>query len=862
MILRSVPPLRVPTHPGIRPSQQRNSQPTVAGNRPRGTIGRRFHSRAALQQIAWLLLVLVPLPTAWAQDSSKPPSFGQAAGRLGGGRYAPGEWGVVGFEIVNPGTEPVEMVAGMFFKSQPNLQFGRRVWVPADSRRRSWYPVWVPEDLEVEKSTLEAVTFLINDTDGQNERLRSRDGEFIASTLLPLKKLPISLLIGKVSPGAEAYEALIAVRVMRGMDRVTQELVGGQLPPTPEGLASVDHILLADDTIRTDTSTVETIRRWLLAGGHMWIMLDQIDPATVQAVLGDAFDTTVIDRVQLHTTQIKETRDLPNMEGDPEPNEFEQPVTLVRTIPGSVDVVYQQDEWPAAFWQKYGKGRVLFTTLSAPAWVRPRIPTDPTPFDPGHNTKMFPREPLQALGVEFMELHHKPLDTTELFEPYLNEHIGYSITERWIVITMLFGFAGLILVIGWVLQRKQSLGQLAWITPLLAIVVAGGFAGMGAAKQRAVPATLAVAGFAELASGSPDIQYDGVIATYHQSGTSEIIGLDGGGIYLPDRQGMEGEVVRLLWRDVDRADWDPLQIPLGVRTAEFSRAEQMSVPTSARAQLGPNGVEGRFVSGDLENVGDLLIVTPTRGLLHVSLDDEGRFQSGSDQIVSGDSYVSGVVLTDEQRRRQAVFARLFSSPELIVNEPTLVGWSDPRKSGFRFPETTRETGGLLFRMPLNLDPTPPGSQVLIPAPFLSYRLAMSPDGEISSSIYDRNNRQWLESKRSAQMYLHFALPPQTLPLKVQSARLTLRIDASERPVEFIGFDNQQRVTMGSLDGPVGRYETQLEPADILKVNADGKIIIGILVGNHAEQAAGNETNWKMESVELELTGIREGPPDF
>ena len=789
-----------------------------------------------------------------AQETEPRPRYSTAVGRIGAGRYAPGEWGAVSFEILNPTSEPVELVAGLYFDREPNLQFGRKVWIPPMSKRMSWYPIYVPETTDISRNSVVAMTFMLDVTDGKNEWIRARDGEVFDSAMLPLKTEPVTVVVADRDGENPTLEMVISARVARNVDRKVTQLFDAQLPGESEALKSIEHLVLASNWVKDEPATLDAIRRYVQGGGQLWIMLDQVEPETVELLLGDAFQTTVLDTIPLVETQIVVANDDQTLQSDSEPRTFEEPVPLVRTIPHGVDVAFKQGEWPAAMWQKYGAGQILYTTLGPRAWMRPRTPTDPQPSDPNRSASFFALNPVRGLTTRLMDRNRKAMDTDELFDTYIEEHIGYSIVGKRTVLGLLFGFCGLLLIVGLVLSRREKMESLAWLTPLISLSVAGVFAFLGLTSQKAVPPTLAVAEYAELSPGSPDITFRGRMASFQHATTKETIGISGGGLFMPDRSGLETEPIRLLWQDYDEASWDPLALPTGMRTATHGNSERLPSPVFLESQFGENGLDGKLTVKGIDNVSDLVLALPNLGSLRVTLAEDGSFTSGTQDILAPGEFVSGTVLSDEQRRRQEVYRKLFGDENPPIKAPTLFAWADPLKDDLVFPEVERVTGGLLMSIPLQISPTPPQQPVTIPPPFITFRSTAGPNGEIAAAVYDRQSNEWLESKNRSKGYFRFSIPKEVQPLKVESATLTVEIDASSRPLDVYGFQDGKNVELGHLDGPVGRFEIPLDNPDVLQIDDEGGILLGVFVGEHEEAASGGATNWQYKNLMLEVKG--------
>src|SRR5690606_34415786 len=101
------------------------------------------------------------------------------------------------------------------------------------------------------------------------------------------------------------------------------------LPIDPACLAVIDVLVVSSDSLAAHPGGVALVRDWVLAGGRLWIMLDQVQPDTVAVLLGDAFATTVVDHVRLTRLSLHNAR-LAGNQQSPEELELEEPVELAR----------------------------------------------------------------------------------------------------------------------------------------------------------------------------------------------------------------------------------------------------------------------------------------------------------------------------------------------------------------------------------------------------------------------------------------------------------------------------------------------------------------------------------------------------
>src|SRR4051812_14861719 len=101
-----------------------------------------------MQPAAWLKPICLAALGSWslsATGAEFAPRRTSTDLPAGMGVLVPGRWGTVGVQVANPGDAAVEVLSSHFFPGAADVQFGRRLWVPARARRLASYPVRVPE---------------------------------------------------------------------------------------------------------------------------------------------------------------------------------------------------------------------------------------------------------------------------------------------------------------------------------------------------------------------------------------------------------------------------------------------------------------------------------------------------------------------------------------------------------------------------------------------------------------------------------------------------------------------------------------------------------------------------------------------
>ena len=820
--------------------------------------------KLARELLAAMVVAVCALPCEALSEEHPPPRYTSFDASAGIHQYLPGNWAMISVGAVNFAEEPTEVLSAMFFEGHPNVQYGRTLWIPARARRNSWYPIRLPENIPAEKKRATLKSLLMERSAGKEGlMIESPSGRvFHDGMLAVIHERPTTAVIADEEDDDEPRDAVAALRQSGGLDIRAPNLRGRPMPPGPETLEALDLLVLSSDRIDVEAAGLKAMRRWLHNGGRMWIMLDQVQPATVSKVLGDAFRCHVVDRVELTEIQVEEVRNGEKIAVG-QRREFEDPVEMVRVVGPTVKPTHLVNGWPASFWQPAGSGLVLFTTLGPRGWYRQRLSTDPRPKDPLKRSTFVATEPLRELGAgsRFGLLRQRAAPTLEPeeFHQLVTEQIGYRIVDRRTVIFVLGGFCLVLLVSGLLLVQVGKLEYLGWIGPTLAVVATVALVSVGRASKTAVPDTVAAAQLVEVTPGLDDVRVSGMMAIYNQGKSTARLGVRSGGVFYLDMAGMGGAMRRMLWTDMDRWHWEHLTLPSGVRTAPFTYATEMDQPVAARATFGPEGITGRLSAGEFGDVRDAVIATHAKRGLAVRLGHQGSFAAGPGDVLAAGQFIGGAVLSDQQSRQQQVYRQLLQGG--IFNKypprPTLLAWASPLDTRFTFAAGAQRTGEALIAVPLVFDRPAPDTEVVIPAPLLPYRTVPIADQVAGSMAYDYLEGKWLGPLAAgAKTMLRFECPAEILPLRVQRAKLSVAINAPSRELEIAGLLGDRIVTLASHQSPVGVMQFDIRRTDVLQPDSGGGILLGVNVGDLEGEGMDStiKAGWKIDEVRLEITG--------
>ena len=794
----------------------------------------------------------------------------------GTGIYRPEQWGLINIGMRNPQDHEVDVLATTYFVGDPNLQYGRRVWLPPRSRRVTWHPIRMPRLEQPGQKIFDLRSMVVSGSSGSESMATNEFGSMqFDQGLLVGHDEPVTAMIVDVATGgqpgkklATPQDLLLTARFDRGL-RYNVTLFGDPLlPASEEVLATLDHLLVASDRIKPDAAGIAAIRRWVAAGGHLWIQAEAVSPELLASLLGDDGAISEVDRVDLTSIHIES---VPWAVG---PIEFdrvlEYPAPFVRVIAEDVNVEFLVNGWPAAFWKSFGEGRILVTTLGSDAWLVPRKPTDPVSAGGKEfATEFVPSPALSQLAFSFFTPRTPPPVSREIAEEHVRQLIGYAIPSRTLVLGTLGGFTALILLTAIALARRGRLEVMGLVLPGLALASAGVLLGAGWASKSTVPGSSAIIQVVQAVPGSQDVRTSGLAGVYARE-TSEFkfAGRQGGWL-SPDMDGLEGTTRRMVWTDLDHYQWEHLPMVPGLRMAAFQTAGRAEEPVEAVARFDATGVTGKLSLPAGLNPGDGLIAT-SRGRMGVDLKADGDFVASADSVLEAGEFLSARVLSDEQQRRNRILAEMLTPVvgTTHTQEPILLVWTKPWEVGLSVAEAKDCVGSALVSIPIRWERPPEGSNITIPAPFLSFREVEGPDKLAPSGLYDYRTSRWSERSGPAAGWLGFTIPNGLLPLTIKSATMTFKVLGPIGRLEISTVENLRRKSLKVWDAPVGTLTYQITDPQALKLDSRGRLLLRIDAGQRPSNdfagpvdpknkprlgAADPLSYWQFEDVSLQLT---------
>lgn len=820
-----------------------------------------------MRRSVWLLVGLIVgwmANLSWAQSEPSTLRLTVARATAGGIHvYAPEKWGLLHINVTNSGSEPRDVTVATYFDTEPTLQYGRRLWVPALSTLHTTQPVLVPK-IESDSERTLGYHSLVFDAQSSNEVLiKEEHSSLINDGAILINRSP--LLTGFIGDGLgsandqakEPYELVVACRLARLLDRRvgTASLEG--LPYDEQSLEAISNLVIVGDRLLEDAAAIAAIRRWMFGGGRVWVMLDRVDPRVLELLLGDEASCQIIDRVGLNSVQIDTSTDAKQQPMNA-PVEYETPIDLLRVSVSNVEVRAKVNGWPAAFSTSYGHGSLLVTTLGARAWMTPRkIPLKPI-------EQSSPFEPLiEATHVtsDFFLIRNPEFVPPEMLASEVTDYIGYSIPGRGIVFGFLCGFVVAIGVVGGLLWRADRLERLGWIVPLLGLVCGASLIAIGHFNRHEISAMAATLQVVQRLPGTDDTVTHGLIGTYHPEGSQSQFAATQGGRLVPHMAGMQGITRRMMWTDLGKWHWENVPQNAGQVMVPFSQSTTLSKPIEVIATLGPEGVVGK-VHGELAGMSDPVLVTRAERI-GINLKSDGEFMASTANVFGPDQFLDAQLLDDEQARRRQVFKKLLSNPQRrdFPSQPFFMVWTPAWNTGLGLSDEYQTQGSALCIFPLRLERPAKGQEFVIPPPLLPFRMVSRPDGRPSSQIYDSRRSEWRESAAYSTAWLRFQAPVEVLPTTILRGRVAIQVSGPIGKLELLGLRDDKAFSIDTLIDPVGTVTFEINDLDALKLDEQGRLRLGLNVGdlNRPELTRPSDPDskpnyWRIDSLSLTLWG--------
>jgi hypothetical protein len=315
--------------------------------------------------------------------------------------------------------------------------------------------------------------------------------------------------------------------------------------------------------------------------------------------------------------------------------------------------------------------------------------------------------------------------------------------------------------------------------------------------------------------------------------------------------------------DLDQWSWENVPRSPGLRAARIDVPLLCDSPVRAHALLGPQGISGRVKLPAGLVVQDAVLMAPG-GRLGTQIAADGQFSAGVQDVLGSDQYFAADLLSDEQVRRSRILAAMSEQTWSDgTDAPVLCCWTDPWPAGIDGDADARQTGAALVLVPLELARPAAGTPVRLPAPLLSFRETIGPDGLHPSGLYDYRRRQWTQKLWTSSTWLRFQIPGVLPPFELTAARIRLQVSGPMGQLKLSTERDGQVTAIKSWTDPIGTLDVEIPAAQLPQVTADGGMLLRIDAGDPDREGrdfsqlpeSGQSGYWQIEWMQMELEGI-------
>ena len=784
-------------------------------------------------------------------------------------RHISGKWATLAVNGVNNENVDAEETILFSIKGSDGDQVSRKLWIPAGARRQAWFPILIPEtspdQLQVTAQTIQLAQSDSGET-FQANRVGSPTSE--RSLLLsPPEDGQAAMMIdsifsvdsGTLNVGSltdmlyAGFDSATNIKQDLGMSRFASHF----LPTTANPLDSLDVLIIGSDQLVHDTVGISRLRQWLNDGGRIWLMADLVSPESVNQLLGDSVNFSVLERVELNEFSIEKLDPFFATVSLEEKWESETPVDFVRVMIKDGEIHSRIDGWPTAIWIPAGNGEILVTTLGHEGWM---INGNPT-------------ETYRDLASRFFVEREVAFDHKELLVTELNREIGYRIPSRNLIAYLLGGHFLVLGVVGIYLTRHKSLHQLGWFLPLSVALSVMLLLIIGGNNTSAVPSTIAVGQFAKAVPETSQLQIDTSIAVYSQSPTEIPLSTNSDIVTLIDSDWDASGPRRQQFNDNGISDWRFLKQPPGkIQHLHLATRQSMKTPWQVRGSFDESGFYGSLIGLDPSQSTDAVVVSASSPSMTIKIEsDENRLSGTKDQILLADQFYDGSFLTDTQRTRQTFIRNLSNKDESFTPQtPSLLVWTQPITAGLEIPSDFVQRGWALALCPISITPPKSGTTFTIPSSFIkvdSYR------GERGiSTLYDADTGKWLESvDKPAEVDLRIQIPSAVAPCNLSACEISIHANAPGRTIQFHGYTPEGKTLLHEIKDAQGLNVFSITEAQALQLDSKAgfRLTVEVTVTDQEETAnqeianqqvgsqQGTDTQTDPNDIEYETKALEE-----
>ena len=645
------------------------------------------------------------------------------------------------------------------------------------------------------------------------------------------------------------YEFAIASRIDAMFSR---RCIGLDAEPLPLNLAdwkSINLLIISSPAVFDDAANITVMQQYLQGGGRIWIMLDRIDTDAIGDLLPEDQQIKTLSTVDLNRFEIEVANH--SFAAQDRTIDSTDSVRMKRVLHRGGLVTHSVDGWPAAIWIAVGRGQLLLTTLESSAWLEPR--KKQRSLDPAEQSTY--TMPVWTSGFA-NEIHNpkteRPLNLAE--EAYPIERIGNPVVPRAFVACVLVAFCICLIAFGVWHVFGGGMNRLGIVAPALALVASVPLVVASILQRRDIPTMSTALQLVQIDAATGAYLRESAAVYSGESRAMELIG-KGDGLAIPSSKIETG--VRSVVTD-DFQSWRMTNSAWPAGTWRYNT--QLALPEIAIAAQSYLTKEGLSIDlpQDLPSPLQDIVVNMSVGAQSLGrlVDGNKRLLIDGDLPAEGERWTTDTIVSDEQRRRAEVYAKLFeNNQEPQIPLRTLCGWTDLWSQAPKWSIDIERRGTALVNLPIRLAIPEVGTPVRIPYPLIKIEHASVKN---ASSVFQKDLGKFIsEATLATNAEFAFVLPPEAVPIEAKLLAIDWDIKAPSRNVRLSCVCSDGTVELANLNAPSIPWVSKIVDPRVLKELRGGRIVLRIEISGGEEVESGQNSfiSWRIKHLRLNVDGI-------
>ncbi len=299
---------------------------------------------------------------------------------------------------------------------------------------------------------------------------------------------------------------------------------------------------------------------------------------------------------------------------------------------------------------------------------------------------------------------------------YPLQQIGNPVLARGYVLGVVFGFCALLSVAAAVCWLTNQMTRLVWLVPLISTIATVPLIIAARYQQKDIPDSSAHLQLIEVQPGSQTIQALQWTATYMRNADNTKLVADGNAMVWWPNNTKQQDLRRWTWLDYGKWELSSSGWPSGLWQIN-SRYALPKKQLDAHAFIDDRGLHVQLPSELGEPLTDA-VVQFTRGdpIPCGTFEQKAQVLIPELHLSQLDSWLTGSMVSDEQRRREQVYRQLHASGRQLgyPSYPAVIGWTELWPAPVQWNQVRETRGSALVLLPIQLQPTASGQRVHVP----------------------------------------------------------------------------------------------------------------------------------------------------